>query len=90
MYELFVYPLDVTNTTRQQSAATRDEGRSSSDTRQLIFFYDCEATGLNVYKQHITEIAAKVYVADAIQPPVSRAIFSSLVRTTRFIPERGE
>ncbi len=31
-----------------------------SDDHPLLIFYDCEATGLSIYSDHITDIAAKV------------------------------
>ena len=48
----------------------------------LLFLYDCESTGLSIYKEHIIEIAAEV-----VNPPVSysRTTFESLVKTARSI-----
>ena len=48
--------------------------------------YDCDATGLSIYKDHLTDIAAKVF-----NPPVPlpACAFSSLVRTSRTISTPG-
>lgn len=56
-------------------------------TKSLTIIYDCETTGLNVYREHITEIAAKV-----VNPPVplSNPCFSSLVRSGRNISVSGK
>ncbi len=35
-----------------------EDGSDSAQT--LCFLYDCEATGLSIYNEHLTEIAAKV------------------------------
>jgi len=38
-----------------------DESEIGSDDQlPLLIFYDCEATGLTVYSDHITDIGAKV------------------------------
>ena len=49
-------------------------------TRPLLILYDCATTGLSIYYEHITEIAAKV-----IDPPVELGAptFTSLVWTGR-------
>ncbi len=57
-----------------------------SDDHPLLIFYDCEATGLSIYSDHITDIAAKVV---ACPIPLQQPTFSSLVRTTRRIPAPG-
>lgn len=49
----------------------------------LLVLYDCETTGLNIYTDHIIEIAAEV-----INSPVP-SLFSSLVKTSRRIPLSG-
>jgi len=56
-------------------------------TKPLSILYDCETTGLSIYRDHITEIAAKV-----VNPPVplSNPNFSSLVRTGRNISVTGK
>lgn len=63
-----------------------DEGRDEA--MPLLFFYDCETTGLSIYNDHITEVAAKVVFQDN-PTPVSKPTYSSLVRTTRRIPAAG-
>ena len=52
------------------------------DTHPLLILFDCETTGLSIYADHITDIAAKV-----VDPPteLSAPTFSSLVRTRRTI-----
>ena len=54
----------------------------------LFFFYDCEATGGSIYKDHIVEIAA------VVQPPENVEVrlpttFQSLVNTSRRIAAPG-
>ncbi len=56
------------------------------DHHPLLIFYDCEATGLRIYSDHITDIGAKVV---ACPTPLQQPTFSSLVRTTRHIPAPG-
>ena len=61
---------------------------SSADySRPLLVLYDCKATGLSIYSDHITDIAAKV-----MNPPVAvpSATFSSLVRTGKTISATGK
>ena len=61
--------------------------QSVSDvTQPLYFMFDCETTGLSIYQDHITEIAAEVVSA----VPPSQPTYSSLVRTTRRIPPSGD
>jgi len=45
--------------------------------KHLLVLFDCESTGLNIYHDHILEIAAKV-----VNVAVSQPIYSSLVRTS--------
>ena len=52
----------------------------------LLFFFDCEATGLSIYNDNITELAAKVITT---QSTVTQPTFSSLVHTSRHIPKKG-
>ena len=66
-------------------SSPEDEGTTSNP---LLFFYDCETTGLSIYNDHITEVAAKVVFQDN-PPPISKPTYSSLVRTTRRIPAAG-
>ena len=56
--------------------------------RPLLFFYDCETTGLDVYNECITELAAKVVAVPKLS--VSQPTFSSLVKPTRNIPDQGK
>lgn len=57
------------------------------DSSLLLFIYDCETTGLGIYTEHITEIAAKVVGIPVSQ--VSQPTFSSLVKTSRNISKKG-
>ena len=59
---------------------------NSSQEQSLLFLFDLETTGLDVYTESITEIAGKVF-----NPPVavSNTSFSSLVYTKTYIPEIG-
>ncbi len=61
---------------------------SSEQAHPLMFFFDCEATGLSIYDDHITEIAAKVVGVPLSS--VSQPSFSSLVHTPRNIPKKGK
>lgn len=60
---------------------------STDGARPLLIFYDCETTGLSIYNEHITELAAKV--TGIPTSSVSMPSFSSLVRTPRHIPAAG-
>lgn len=53
----------------------------------LLVLYDCEATGLSTYNDHLTDIAAKVFNPPV---PVPSPTFSSLVRTSRNISAPGK
>lgn len=53
----------------------------------LLFLYDCETTGLGIYTEHITEIAAKV--VGIPHSSISQPTFSSLVKTSRNISKKG-
>ena len=61
---------------------------SSDQAHPLLFIYDCEATGLSIYDDHITEIAAKVVGVPLSS--LSQPSFSSLVHTPRKIPKKGK
>ena len=63
------------------------EEDGSDNVNTLLFFYDCETTGLNVYDNHITELAAEFVCEDG--QSVSTPIYSSLIRTTRHISAEG-
>ena len=54
-----------------------DEEDISNNAEPLLFVYDCETTGLSVYDDHITDIAAMVVASPM---PLSAPTFSSLVR----------
>ncbi len=64
-----------------------DNNNGSDDYHPLLIFYDCEATGLSIYSDHITDIGAKVV---ACPTPLQQPSFSSLVKTTRHIPAPGK
>lgn len=59
---------------------------SSDDAHPLFFLYDCETTGLNIYNDHIIELAAEVVHCPM---PYANITFSSLVKTSRRIPLPG-
>jgi len=66
-----------------------DEDDNVTDSKDHLFFlFDIETTGLSIYEDHITEIAAKVIGVPTSS--VSQPTFSSLVRTTRKISKRGK
>ena len=77
-------PVDADPVVEYQSAeGDEDDGDGDDkcgvdDTRPLLILYDCETTGLSIYSEHITDIAAKVF-----DPPteLSTPTFSSLVWT---------
>ncbi|XP_065915443.1 uncharacterized protein [Dysidea avara] len=52
----------------------------------LLFVFDCETTGLHIYKDHIVELAAQVVVPEGVS--VSTNEFSSLCYTARRIPKQ--
>ena len=64
-----------------------EEEDGSDNAHPLLFFYDCEATGLSIYDDNITDIAAKVMGVPLNS--VSKPFFSSLVHTPHNIPKRG-
>ncbi len=63
-----------------------DQEDSSEKARPLLFFFDCEATGLSIYDDHITEVAAKVVGVPLSS--VSRPSFPSLVHIPPNIPRK--
>ena len=67
----------------EEDADDDDENETGSEDHPLLILYDCEATGFNVYSDHITDIGAKVIAAPT---PLLYCTFSSLVRTPRTIP----
>ena len=66
-----------------------DHGEGSGEkVAPLLFFFDTETTGRNIYEDHIIELAAKVIET----PPsgsVTEPIFSTLVHTSRGIHSEG-
>lgn len=62
------------------------EEDSSDDAQPLLFLFDCETTGLSIYTDHITDIAAKV-ICSPVQ--LISPTFSSLVKTSKRIPSKS-
>ena len=60
------------------------------DRKPLLFLYDCEATGLNCYCDHIIEIASVVLVPDKAPASITKSEFSSLCHTSRRSDPGGE
>ncbi len=58
----------------------------TNDSEPLFFLYDCETTGLSIYNDHITDIAAKVIASPV---PLSNGSFSCLVKTSKHISATG-
>jgi len=80
---------DNDDDTNPDASDGQEEQEDSSDlAHPLMFFFDCEATGLSIYDDHITEIAAKVVGVPLSS--VSEPSFSSLVHTPRNIPKKGK
>lgn len=78
----------------QQSSdeAPSDADNSTSATAKPLFFaYDCESTAADIYKDHITEIAATVVVPETmdVQAVEINLEFQSLVSTSRRIIPAG-
>ena len=65
----------------------QEEEDSIENAHPLLFFFDLETTGLNIYEDHIVEIAAKVVGAPLSS--VTQPSFSSLVHTPRNTPSKG-
>ncbi len=70
-----------------EESDNEDEIAVNSAIHPLLFFFDIETTGLNVYNDTITDIAGKV--VDIPPSYVSQISFTSLVMTNRHIPEKG-
>lgn len=62
-------------------ANDQEEQEDSSDQAQALMFFDYEATGLSIYDDHVTDIAAKVVGVPLTS--VSQPTFSILVHTPR-------
>jgi uncharacterized protein YprB with RNaseH-like and TPR domain len=43
-----------------------DEESLEDENQPLLIFYDCETTGLSIYSDHITDIAAKVVTCQCL------------------------
>ena len=66
-----------------------DDGSGiAEDAHPLLFLFDTETTGLNIYEDHIIEIAAKV--TGVPTSTITQPSYSSLVHTSRNIPSKGE
>lgn len=63
-------------------------GDHNEDKTPVYIFYDCESTGLSIYNEHLTEVAAEAVFIDC-PPHLNQPTYSSLVRTTRRIPAAG-
>ena len=79
-------PVDADPEVIDHQIEDNEDEDSSDNAHPLLIFYDCETTGLSIYNDHITDIAAKV-VASPV--PLSTPTFSSLVKTSRRIPSAG-
>ena len=64
-----------------------DEETTDNTAHPPLFFFDTEITGLNIYQDHIVELAAKVIGVPLSS--VTQPTFSSLVHTPRNIPTKG-
>ena len=64
-----------------------EEEDSIENAHPLLFFFDTETTGLNIYQDHIVELAAKVVGVPSTR--ITQPTFSSLVHTPRNIPSKG-
>ena len=61
-----------------------DSGSETDTDPPLLFFFDIETTGLNIYNDAITEIAGKAIGISCSQPT-----YTSLVMTNKNIPKKG-
>lgn len=66
---------------------SEDEAVMDADIPCLLFFFDIETTGFQIYDDTITDIAGKV--VNIPLTSVSQPTYTSLVMTNRTIPERG-
>ena len=71
---------------KNKTDGNQGEKNLVASNKPLLFFYDCEATGLSIYSDNITEVAAKVITTTS---SVAQPTFSSLVHTSRRIPKPG-
>ena len=60
--------------TEESLHITQPDDTSTADAHPLLFFFDCETTGLSIYNDHITEIAAKVIAVphSSVSAPLMR------------------
>ena len=70
-----------------QVVEDEEEEDSIENAHPLLFFFDTETTGLNIYQDHIVELAAKVVGVPSTR--ITQPSFSSLVHTPRNIPSKG-
>ena len=83
-------PMDADPVVEHQCAEEdEDDGDDKCEVdgnHPLLILYDCETTGLSIYSEHNTDIAAKV-----VDPPVELGAptLTSLVRTGRTISATG-
>ena len=66
----------------------RSPGSDDSDSNPVIFIYDCEATGGNIHKDHIIEVASLVIEPDGVS--VTEKSFTALCRSSRHICKIGK
>lgn len=78
--------LDAVDADQGKEDESGSDGEDGVDGSPLHIFYDCETTGLSIYSEHITDIAAKVV---ACPVPLTDPTFSSLVKTSRYISAAG-
>jgi len=71
----------------KDDSSTADNDAPDTNCQSLIFMFDCETTGLSVYEDHITELAAEVLVPSGVS--ISTTKFSSLCYIARHIPKKG-
>ena len=64
------------------------EAVQSTDKTPLLYFFDVETTGLVVYNGFIIDIAAKV--VDIPHSAVSQPSYTSLIRTSKTIPNKNK
>ena len=62
-------------------------GEDADTLEDALFLFDTETTGLNIYEDHIIEIAAKVTSVPLYA--VTQPSFTSMVHTPRNIPWKG-
>jgi uncharacterized protein YprB with RNaseH-like and TPR domain len=75
--------------TDMEDVNSEDDDETVMDANKfpLLFFFDIETTGFQIYDDTITDIAGKV--VDIPPNLVSQPTYTSLVMTNRAIPERG-